>query len=108
QAGLEEAETAPRRAVAPGAERTAGLDDDHRALSGMRRQLPGWAHQQTPAHGNRPEVGAPGVGPGLVGERRDLDAGLGAGLGERHQLAQILADSGRSGAGVDGRAEETA
>ena len=110
QRALEELEAAPGRPVAPGTERAPGLDqhDEPALRERRRRHLPRRAHEQPPPHRDRPEVGAPGIGPRLVGEGRDPHARRRARQRQRHQIGEVAADVRRERLRVGARREEGA
>ncbi len=68
--GLEEEQAAGGAAVLARAEGPAGLDREHQATVG-RGRLPGRRDDETAAHGERREVGAPRVGPVVLREGGD-------------------------------------
>ena len=110
QRPLEELEAAPGRPMAAGAEGAPRLDqhDEPALRERRRRRLPRRAHEQPPPHRDRPEVGAPGIGPRLVGEGRDPHARHRTRQRQRHQIGEVAADVRRERLRVGARREEGA
>ena len=93
-----------------GPECAPGLDEhDHAVALERRRRLPRRADEEPAPHGNRPEVGTPGVGPRLVGKRGGRDGCRCPRDVERREVVQVVpqgrGQGGRLGAGREERAE---